>query len=132
VTSPAWFDFEAQRGEWAVVVSVTDESGLETLTSIPMSVADVNEAPGFPEGALVWNVEEGTPGPFGNIGARDVDAGDTLTYSVATDPAGLFAIDPATGEVTLAMGATLDFESARCTSWPSRPRTPPACPRSAP
>jgi hypothetical protein len=112
VTTPAWFDFEAQRGEWAVVVSVTDETGLETLTSIPMSVADVNEAPGFPEGALVWNVEEGTPGPFGNIGARDVDAGDTLTYSVATDPAGLFAIDPVTGEVTLAMGATLDFESA--------------------
>ena len=32
------------------------------------NVADVNEAPIFPEGALVWNVEEGTPGPFGNMG----------------------------------------------------------------
>ncbi|WP_377212375.1 cadherin domain-containing protein, partial [Pseudahrensia aquimaris] len=44
--------------------------------------------------------------------ASDVDAGDTITYSITSDPSGLFEIDGTTGAVSLASGASLDAETA--------------------
>ena len=42
----------------------------------------------------------------------DPVAGDTLTYSLIDDAGGRFAIDPNDGEVTVANGTLLDFETA--------------------
>ena len=43
---------------------------------------------------------------------RDGDGSDTVSYSLSSNPGGLFQIDPATGVVTVAPGATIDYETA--------------------
>ncbi|MGI9418177.1 MAG: calcium-binding protein, partial [Geminicoccaceae bacterium] len=48
----------------------------------------------------------------GTVAGSDPDAGDTLSYSLADDAGGRFAIDSATGEVTVADGSLLDYETA--------------------
>ena len=47
---------------------------------------------------------------IGSVLATDADAATTLSQWQMTDPSGKFAIDPATGSLSLAPGATLDFE----------------------
>ena len=54
-----------------------------------------------PEGSLV-----------GTVAARDPDDGDTLTFALDDDAGGRFAIDAASGEITVAAGALLDHASA--------------------
>jgi Ca2+-binding RTX toxin-like protein len=49
---------------------------------------------------------------IGIVSATDPDAGDTLVYSLVDDAGGLFLIDPTTGALTVADGATLDYWSA--------------------
>ncbi|NDC57547.1 MAG: hypothetical protein EBZ50_01690 [Alphaproteobacteria bacterium] len=43
--------------------------------------------------------------------ATDPDAGDRLTYSLVSNGGGRFAIDSATGKISVAPGAVLDFET---------------------
>ena len=45
--------------------------------------------------------------------ATDADAGDSVTYSLTSNPNNAFAIDATTGEVTVADPNGLDFESAQ-------------------
>ncbi len=47
----------------------------------------------------------------GTVAASDPDA-DSLTYSLTDDAGGRFAIDAATGQITVANGALLDYEDA--------------------
>ncbi len=49
---------------------------------------------------------------IGTVIATDTDTGQTLSQWQLTDASGKFAIDPATGAISLAAGASLDFESA--------------------
>ena len=44
--------------------------------------------------------------------ATDADLGDSVTYSLTSNPGNAFAIDPNTGEVTVADPSALDFETA--------------------
>src|SRR5262245_27467329 len=47
------------------------------------------------------------------VTASDPDPGDVLTYAItAGNAAGLFAINPASGAISLASGKTLDYETA--------------------
>nr|WP_246506578.1 Ig-like domain-containing protein [Kistimonas asteriae] len=55
------------------------------------------------------NMANGTV--VGQVTASDVDAGDTLTYSLLDDDGGRFAIDSSTGEITVADGSLLDHEA---------------------
>ena len=43
--------------------------------------------------------------------ATDADAGDSVTYSLTSNPNNAFAIDATTGEVTVADPSGLDFET---------------------
>ena len=56
------------------------------------------------------NASAGTPTGI-TATAEDVD-GDTVSFSLSDDAGGRFTIDEATGEVTVAEGAALDFETA--------------------
>ncbi len=48
----------------------------------------------------------------GTVLASDPDSGDILAFAIiGGDPMGAFAIDPATGEITVVDAAQLDFES---------------------
>ncbi|HEV7715574.1 MAG TPA: cadherin domain-containing protein, partial [Steroidobacteraceae bacterium] len=63
-----------------------------------------------------FNVNENAAGgaAFGNVLASDVDAGNTLSdWQISGAGASLFTIDSATGSLSLATGASLDFETAK-------------------
>ncbi|MCH8861811.1 MAG: cadherin domain-containing protein, partial [Proteobacteria bacterium] len=93
-----------------LTVEVTDASGLTATQAVTIDVSDTNEAPSLTvTGSLV--AEDAAAGiVVGQATGTDPDAGDSLTYSLSDDAGGLFTIDAATGEITLAGG--LDFETA--------------------
>ena len=80
-------------------LSVANVTGGGWVASTQTLVAAVPE--GAPDGRLV-----------GSVSATDQDAGDTFTYSLTDDAGGRFAIDGATGVITVADGSLLDYETA--------------------
>jgi hypothetical protein len=96
-------------------VTSTDSSGNSLTKAFIISVNDLNEAPNAPvdSNPAADFVPENAPtgATVGITGASfDVDAGDSVTYSLSDDAGGLFAIDAATGVVTVAGG--LDYDVA--------------------
>ncbi len=69
------------------------------------SVGDIDPAPD-------QILENATPGSGVGITAQaiDPDAIDSVSYSLSSNPGGLFYVDPATGVITLNAGASLDRE----------------------
>jgi hypothetical protein len=103
-------------GDNAYVVEVEASDGTaydrQTLTVV---VGNVNEAP--TDAVLTGNVvdETAVAGDLvGTVAGLDPDSGDTLTYGFATggDAGGRFAIDAATGALTVAPGASFNFEAS--------------------
>ena len=97
-----------------VTVRVTDSGGLTHSETFTISV---NNLPGDPPTALTLtgdSVPEGSADgtSVGTVSVTDPDAGDSATYTLTDDAGGRFAIDSATGEITVADGSLLDFESA--------------------
>ena len=96
-----------------LTVTVTDSGGLTDDAAVTVSLTDLNEAPTAVDAAFVLaeNTADGTV--VGSVSASDVDAGDALSYAItAGDPAGAFAIDAATGEITVAASSQLNFETS--------------------
>jgi hypothetical protein len=96
-----------------ITIKATDGGGLSTTKTVTIAVADANEAPGSLD--LDANeVAEGAAGGtvVGMVGATDPDLGDTLTFALTDDAGDRFAIDPSTGEITVADGALLDHDAA--------------------
>ena len=60
--------------------------------------------------AVVENASKGTM--VATATGVDPNAGDVLSYSLADDAGGRFAIDSSTGEITVADGSLLDYETA--------------------
>ncbi|MFN6127405.1 MAG: cadherin domain-containing protein [Planctomycetota bacterium] len=99
-----------------VTVEVTDSMPIagktsKTITLVPV---DVNEAPTIPAVSFSVNENSAIGTVVGTIAATDPDQGinGQIRYSLgSTNPAGVFAIDPITGVITVNNGAALDFES---------------------
>ena len=114
VATPAAVDFETTP-TFSLTVEVTDTgtpflSGSATIT---VNLTDANDAPVVD--AASFTVAEnsatgtlvGTPVTF-----TDQDAGQTHTFAItAGNTGGAFAIDPTTGQVTVANPAAVDFET---------------------
>ena len=111
VGDDAMLDFETMASH-TVTVTATDSDGLYAMIAVTIAVGDVNEAPTFDAETDERSVAENTAAGE-NIGApvaaMDVDADDTLTYSLGGDDAASFAIDAATGQ--LMTEAALDHET---------------------
>ena len=110
VAPGADLDHEA-AGSHAITVRATDAGGLHVDETLTITVSDANETPdsiGFVGGTVVENSAPGTPVAIASV--TDPDSGDIHTYSLEDDAGGRFVIDPATGHVTVAPGADLDFE----------------------
>src|SRR6185312_6722468 len=78
-----------------------------------LAVTNVNEAPtnaSLSGGTVAENVANGTV--VGTISGIDPDAGATLTYALTDDAGGRFAVNAATGQITVADGTLLNFETA--------------------
>ena len=101
-------------------VTVTDSTAVADAQDLQVTVTDVNEAPTIANQS--FGVNENTPNStsVGTVVATDLDAGDSLTYAITGgNTGGAFAIDAATGEITVATtgeitvanSAALDFET---------------------
>ncbi|MCB9853332.1 MAG: cadherin domain-containing protein [Phycisphaerales bacterium] len=102
-------------------VKVTDDQGNTVTSTIVVNVLDLNEAPMWTlQDQIVTSMDEHprTGLLLGNYAAVDPDDGDELRYYLdITDPtlvepavAGAFAMDAATGKLTVSNGSLLDYE----------------------
>ncbi len=115
VNNSAALDFE-NMPPFVLTISVTDD-GNPALTSsalLGIKMTDANDAP------IVYNhtisLAENTPAGTNvfdyNLIARDQDPGQSLTYAItAGNSKNAFAIDAATGQITVNNPAALDFEN---------------------
>ena len=108
VAGGAALDHE-QRRTHSVVVTASDPSGASASIVVTVTVADVNEAPAFPNGSVKLEVAEdaeagdtvGAP-----VTATDVD-GDRLTYGFVGNGRP-FEIDESSGQIVVAAGGSFD------------------------
>jgi len=111
VANPAALDFETLN-TFNLTVQVTDSGGLTDSGNVVVTLNDINEAPidlALAGSAVNENSANGTF--IGNVSSTDVDAGDVLTYALADDAGGRFAVDLNSGQLTVADGTLLDHET---------------------
>ncbi|WP_431854523.1 DUF4347 domain-containing protein [Azospirillum sp.] len=107
-------DFDTATSH-TITVKASDGS-LSSTAQMTIAVLDGNDAPAVPADAdaAANSVAEGaTAGTMVGITASAIDPnpGDTVTYTLLDDGGGRFAIDAATGVVTVADGGAIDYES---------------------
>jgi VCBS repeat-containing protein len=114
VANSSALDHEA-NGSYVLTVRVTDDGSpaLSAAADMTVTVADVNEAPIVAAAGPFAVVESAAAGTeVGTVTASDPDAGQNLTYAIVAGNSGnAFAIDSATGRITVANGSALDYES---------------------
>ncbi|NNC78826.1 MAG: hypothetical protein HKN94_01620, partial [Acidimicrobiales bacterium] len=113
ITVGSVLDFETSPSI-PVTVIATDADGISTNVTVTITISDENELPVFDTPFAVVTPPEGTaPGTvMGSASATDPDPADIITYRIISgDPTSNFAIDPATGEITLTATGALDYET---------------------
>ncbi len=97
-----------------VTYGLTDgDGGTATAKTKLVYVQATNDAPtdlSLSGNTVVENATNGTV--VGTVSATDPDAGDTKAYSFIDNASGRFAINSSTGEITVANGSLLNYESA--------------------
>jgi VCBS repeat-containing protein len=80
--------------------------------TVTLSVRCPNAAPSIADQAFTVDENSANGSVVGTIAATDPDAGDTLLLSVTGGSgAGAFAVDPTSGQITVADSSQLDFEA---------------------
>ncbi|HEX7028144.1 MAG TPA: cadherin domain-containing protein, partial [Gammaproteobacteria bacterium] len=103
-------NFEA-KSSYAVTVRVTDSGGLMFNRAFTISVNDLNETPNVNNQVFSINENSANGSAVGTVAATDPD-GDTLTYSIiGGNTGGAFAINAASGQITVASSAALNHEA---------------------
>ena len=96
-----------------VTVRVTDSGGQSYTETFTINLSNVNEGPtdlSLSANTVTENATTGTV--VGTVSGTDPDSGDTKTYSLTDTADGRFAIDSSTGQLTVANGSLLNYESA--------------------
>jgi VCBS repeat-containing protein len=113
VANGALLNFEAATSH-AITIRVTDQAGATYDETFTIGVNNVNEAPNTltlaSGGSIAENSANGAV--VAQFVATDPDSGAALSYSLANNAGGRFAINANTGQLTVANGALLDFETA--------------------
>jgi ribosomal protein S6E (S10) len=91
-----WIPTNSQVGVNSVTVVAADGNGSTDTQIFTITVANVNDAPTFTSSPLITATED-TQYSY-DADATDIDVGDTLSYSLTTNPAGM-TIDPVTGSI---------------------------------
>jgi Tfp pilus assembly protein FimT len=114
VMDDGMLDFEAQTS-YAVLVRVTDSGGLWFQVPLTINVADANDtAPVIPSGQSFSVSEDAANGTLlGAVVATDADTiGSLQNWSIdGGNDAGIFQIDPGTGQISVADNANLNYSS---------------------
>jgi endo-1,4-beta-xylanase len=99
--------WRTNQGAWLMYTNGAERPALQWLVRyVENKQAVVTAGQSF---TVNENIAGGTA--LGTIVATDADAGTTLSQWQLTDPSGKFAIDSSLGTLSLAAGATLDFEA---------------------
>ncbi len=94
-----------------LTVTVGDGTFSDTV-DVTVRVTPINEPPTVFDDAFTVDENAANGTLVGSVTAGDSDPGDSLVYRItAGDPGGIFAID-ASGNITVADGSQLDFESS--------------------
>ncbi|WP_368413349.1 cadherin domain-containing protein [Dongia sp.] len=114
VAQGAQFDFEGD-GAYSIEVTATSSGNLTASQTFVIQLSDVQEVIGALSDADTADnlvAENAAVGTAVGLTARatDPDEGDTISYTLSDNAGGRFAIDTATGVVTVA--AALDYETA--------------------
>jgi len=114
VASTAALNFEALQSFTLTLQAVDDgPSPVPAVTTVQVTVQDVNEVPTFPTAETVRNVDENvaitTVVSGGVVTASDVDANQFLTYAIAGG-SDIFKVDSSTGQLSV-ISAVLDYET---------------------
>ncbi|WP_173483583.1 cadherin repeat domain-containing protein, partial [Marinobacterium sp. xm-a-152] len=107
------FETEADQdagNDYELTITATDRAGNSSNLSITVNVTNVNEAPDLNSGAAV-SVAENEQSVGYIAAATDVDAADTLVYSLTGADADLFSIDEVSGVITFVSTNGADFEA---------------------
>ncbi len=96
------------QGDWLMYQNGGERPALQWLARY------VGNTPATITAGQTFELTESTTGGVvvGNVLATDPEADTVLSQWQLTDPSGKFALDAATGTLSLVPGATLDFESA--------------------
>jgi hypothetical protein len=91
------------------------DNGVPTLTkntTVSISLRDVNDPPKISDQAFQLDENTANQIVVGTVIATDQDAGQTVSYQIDSgNDGGAFAINPATGVLTVANSAAVDFET---------------------
>jgi VCBS repeat-containing protein len=120
VANPAAVDFETAP-TFTLTVTVTDTggngsgtagTGLSDTATITINLTDANDAPTIANQTFQVAENSANATVVGTVQASDQNAGDTFTYAItAGNTGGAFAINPNTGQLTVANNAALNFEA---------------------
>jgi hypothetical protein len=118
VANGAALDFDTQP-VFSLTVNVSDGGtpALGDSATVTIQLADVNEPPAFQGEPYAFTVAENSAAAtvVGSVPALDPDAtapNNALTHAITTgNGAGVFAINAATGQITVANGSALNFEA---------------------
>ena len=113
VANKAALNFEVTP-TFALVVRATQAGapGLSSTATITVSLTNVNEGPQIAAQTLSIAENSANGTVVGNVAASDPDAGQPLAYSITSgNTNGAFAINAATGQLTVANAAALNYES---------------------
>ena len=111
VANAALLDFESAASH-AITVRVTDELGLTFDKAFTINLTNVNDAPSnatLSGATIAENAANGTV--VGTVTGVDQDAGASLSYSLVDSAGGRFAINASTGQLTVANGSALDYDT---------------------
>jgi VCBS repeat-containing protein len=112
VANGALLNFEAATSH-AITIRTTDAAGATYDEIFNIGVNNINEAPNSlvvaSGGSVAENSANGTV--VAQFAATDPDSGATLSYALTDNAGGRFAINASTGQLTVANGTLLDFET---------------------
>ena len=114
VANPGAVDFETNQ-QFTLQIQVVDGGSppLSASQSVSITVTNVNEVPQIPSGQSLNVGEQASNGTVvGTVNATDPDAtapNNTLAYTIVSgNTSGAFAINPATGQITVANSSAVD------------------------
>jgi len=113
--SRSTLDFETQS-TYTLTVTVTDGGNLATPSSVTVNLINVNEPPVL-TGSLTRSISENIVGPA-TIGTTltpyDDDQNQRVFFAITAGAgSSLFTIDPCSGQIFIASGASFDYETTQ-------------------
>ena len=99
---PELEDFPQNGGiDYQLNITATDLAANSTDLALTISLLDdTGTAPTFASASATVNIDENSAGNIYTAQASDVDAGDTLTYSISGTDSSLFTIGSSSGELS--------------------------------